>query len=147
MIRGTTATFKFDLPHKLKYIREAKVVFWQDNYTGNPSGSLPLRKDYEPANTIAEGDPVGEKKELVVVLTSAETMLFTDQLKLRVQMRAINNPYDNFEPTAFGSHTELFTVYPLMNEIADGFPEDLPVTDGYITLDGDVVKADGAGVD
>lgn len=147
MIRGTTATFKFNLPHKLKYIREANVVFWQDNYTGNPSGSLPLYKHYEPANTITEGDPSGEKNELIVVLTSAETVLFTDKLKLRVQIKAINNAYDNVEPTAFGSFEQLFTVYPLMGEIAGGFPEDLPVNDEYIILSGDVIKADEVGVD
>lgn len=145
MIRGTTASFKFELPHKLKYIRSAKVAFWQEGYEGVPSASSPLIIPYKP---IPIGDPMGEKKELIVVLTPDQTMQFTDKAKLRVQMRAINDAYDDVKPASFGSRTELFNVYPIIGGINDDmFPEDLPTSGGYIILSGDVVNTDGAGVD
>lgn len=134
MVRGTTAAFKFNLPYELQYIAEARVVFWQEGYKGTLSNSLPIRKTY-PGDSGFKVDPTS--KELVVVLTEADTRAFTDKLKARVQMKAVYVLPDETKGT-FASRPQLFTVYPIDDEIMDGvIGEDTTVAQGgYIILDG-----------
>ena len=134
MIRGTTATFKFKLPCKLGDVLQARAVFWQDGYEGIPGNKLPITKDY-----ISFTNP--ESTELVVVLTSEDTKAFTDKLKARVQMRAVYQHIDNdgkSTMSTFGSHPQLFTVYPMDEEVMDGMynEETLDTKSGYIILSG-----------
>lgn len=138
MIRGTTATFKFKMPHKLKYISSARVTFWQDGYYGAPGSSLPINK-YYPKDIPA--DP--ESTELIVVLQGSETKAFTDKLKARVQMKAANGEYidengNTITKSTFGSHVELFTVYPMDDSIMDWVgDEETSLANGeYIILSG-----------
>lgn len=134
MVRGTTAAFKFNLPYELQYIAEARVVFWQEGYKGTLSNRLPIVKNY-PADSGFRANPTS--KELVVVLTEADTRAFTDKLKARVQMKAVYAVSDQ-ERGTFASRPQSFTVYPIDDEIMDGaIGEDTTVTqEGYIILDG-----------
>lgn len=138
MIRGTTAVFKFTLPHKLKHIVEAKVVFWQEGYTGTTGSSLPIVKRYTAVNDFADN----ESKDLLVVLTGAETKAFTDKLKARVQMKALSGEYTDengqlIKGTSLGTRPQLFTVYPMDDGIIDGvIDENTQTTNGYIILSG-----------
>ena len=142
MIRGTTAVFKFTLPHELRYITEARVVFWQEGYVGTVGSSLPITKIY-----TAENDFVGNtSKDLFVVLTGAETKAFTDKLKARVQMKAFTSEYklnegqeneQTIAATTLGTRPQLFTVYPMDNNIMDGIDtENINTSNGYIILNG-----------
>lgn len=141
MIRGTTASFKFKLPYELQYISWANVVFWQDGYKGTLGNSLPIKKEFINAKDFKDIT----SKELVVTLSGADTKAFTDKLKGRVQMKGLSLEHiENGQiipPASFGSIPELFTVYPMDDSIMDGdIPEDTPVENGYIILDGDTIS-------
>lgn len=148
MIRGTTATFKFKLPHKLEHIAQARVVFWQEGYKGTLSNPLPIVKVYYESDFKDVNSD-----ELVVILTSADTKAFTDTLKARVQMKAINHGYYDESGNwivggSFGSQPELFTVYPMDEGIMDGdVDENIPTSnEGYVILDGGgIISNLGAG--
>lgn len=138
MIRGTTAVFKFTLPHELQHIAEAKVVFWQEGYKGTLANKLPIVKKY--TNTT---DFVGiTSKDLVVVLNGAETKAFTDKLKARVQLKAVSDEYVDergqvITSTSLGTIPQLFTVYPMDDSIIDGaIDENTQTQGGYVILDG-----------
>lgn len=137
MIRGTTAVFKFTLPHKLKHITEAKVVFWQEGYAGTMGSSLPIVKGFTSQDFVDN-----ESKDLLVVLTGTETRAFTDKLKARVQMKALSMEYTDengrlIKGTSLGTRPQLFTVYPMDGEIIDGaIDENTQTNDGYIILSG-----------
>ena len=138
MIRGTTAVFKFTLPHELQHIAEAKVVFWQEGYKGTLTNPLPIVKEY--TNTK---DLVGiTSKDLVVVLNGAETKAFTDKLKARVQLKAVSEEYVDehgqvITRTSLGTIPQLFTVYPMDDSIIDGaIDENTQTQGGYVVLDG-----------
>ena len=143
MIRGTTAAFKFKLPHQLQHIIEARVVFWQEGYGGTLGSSLPIVKRY-----TYENDFVGNtSNELLVVLTGSETRAFSDKLKARVQMKALSEEYENedgqiVKSTSLGTRPQLFTVYPMDDGIIDGpIDENTQTTDGYIILSGGNIVA------
>ena len=147
MIRGTTATFKFKLPHELQYVTQAQVVFWQEGYAGTTFNELPKTKWFYPASELSEDSPERTSKELIVVLTATQTRAFTDKLKGRVQMNGINSAYvdddgNMVQPGTFGSFEQLFTVYPMNDGIVDDeFDDDEIVdNDGYIILNGGKIK-------
>jgi hypothetical protein len=146
MIRGTTATFKFKMPHQLQYIDQASVTFWQDGYYGIPGSELPKSINYTPratCETLPEDDPYRTSTDLIVILGGSQTKAFTDKLKARVQMKASNVEYTDengikVAASTFGSRPELFTVYPMDNGIIDGiYGEDMPeASNGYVILSG-----------
>lgn len=138
MIRGTTAVFKFTLPHELQHIAEAKVVFWQEGYKGTLTNPLPIKKEYKNSK-----DFVGvTSKDLVVVLYGSETKAFTDKLKARVQLKAVSEEYTDengqiIKSTSLGTVPQLFTVYPMDDNIIDGtIDENTQTQGGYVILDG-----------
>lgn len=141
MIRGTTASFKFKLPCKLKDVLEARVVFWQDGYSGTLGNKLPKTQKYYNSDFT---DP--ESSELIAILTETDTRAFTDKLKARVQMKAVyQHTDDNGQVTisTFGSYPQLFTVYPMDDEIMDGVhgEETVSTNNGYVILSGgDIVE-------
>ena len=146
MIRGTTATFKFKMPHQLQYIDQVKVTFWQNGHYGIAGSELPKSKIYTPKTTcesLPENDPYHTSTDLIVVLSGSETKAFTDKLKARVQIKASNIAYTNengvtIAASTFGSRPQLFTVYPMEDGIIDGvYDEDMPTeNNGYIILSG-----------
>lgn len=105
MIRGTTAEFKFNLPCEFNDLNYVKITFWQLDNAGTVSSPLPIIK-YK--NSCSYGvDP----KELHVSLTQEETLRFSDQTKMFVQLRASAN-----DGTVFASKQERFTVYPIYDD-------------------------------
>jgi hypothetical protein len=123
MIRGTTAQFKFKLPYTLENLQWAKMQFWQPGNNGTPEAPLPIVK--------RKTDLSGDSKELLVSLTSHETLRFTDKLKAKVQLRA-----QHIDGTVFASLPEFVTVYPLPDHLVDEpiLPEE--DEDGWVVLDG-----------
>lgn len=140
MVRGTTAVFKFKLPHQLKHVTLADVVFWQEGYSGEIGNPLPIKMSYVNSD-FTEPDSY----ELVVVLTGSKTKAFTDKLKARVQMKASIEEYDGKAASTIGSQPQLFTVYPMDDDIMDGtYEEDMPKSNqGYVILDGDSITKAG----
>lgn len=104
MIRGTTAEFKFKLPYAKSELEYATIKFWQPN---NPSKLLPITK------TLSHCDNPGDSTELCVSLTAAESALFLDRYKAKVQFRAAHKT----NGVVFGSKTQLITVYPMNEDI------------------------------
>lgn len=126
MIRGTTAQFKFKMPYTLSELLWATMQFWQPGNNGTTEAPLPIIKK----KTDFSGD--GDSRELLVSLTSEETLRFTDKMKARVQLRA---QHEN--GTVFASHQEIVTVYPLPDDLVveqDPMPEE--DNGGWIILDG-----------
>jgi hypothetical protein len=138
MVRGTTASFKFELPYTIGEIRRIKVKFWQKDYKGTFAHPLPIIKEL---TTFSEPS---DSKELVITLTAAETAGFTDKLKGIVQLVGTTNTTideitgEEIWGDRFASHQQLFTVYPLDDSIVDQSPDDTaPVDgDGWTILDG-----------
>ena len=101
---------------------------WQVNNT-NPY--LPITKKLEHCDS-----PEGSK-ELYVSLTADETMRFTDKYKGKIQMRG----QCSTDGTIFGNRTQLFTVYPMKDEILDEDPTLPPENeDGWIIFDGEAIS-------
>jgi hypothetical protein len=129
MIRGTTAQFKFKLPYSKEALDWVTIKFWQP---GNPSERLPITK------TKTNCSSTDNLNEICVSLSATETSLFSDKYKAKVQLRA--------QPAfgaPFGSRQQLFTVYPMLDEIIEEDPttdpETPPVEDEWIILDGETI--------
>ena len=134
MIRGTTASFKFDLPYTIGEISKVKVVFWQNGYKGTFAHPLPIER------TLTTFSEPLDSKQLTITLLPSETAGFTDKLKGIVQLVGVTKG-DLDEETPghrFASHQQLFTVYPLDDNIVDQDPEDTAPVDenGWTILDG-----------
>lgn len=130
MIRGTTAQFKFKLPHTKSEIQSATIRFWQSN---NPNKYLPIIKtlDSEKLNDCFISD---DSKELCISLTSEETARFSDKYKAKTQLRGVL-----VDGGTFGSRPQIITVYPMPDDIIN--PTMPPVDDeGWIVLDGETVS-------
>ena len=128
MIRGTTAQFKFKLPYSKEELEWIRIKFWQPN---NQSELLPITK---VKGNCATTD---NQNEICVSLTAEETARFSDRYKAKVQLRA--QPLGG---TVFGSQQQLFTVYPMLDEIIEDDPTVEPSTpeeEGWIILDGETV--------
>lgn len=127
MIRGTTALFTFKLPYKKSELNWATIKFWQP---GNANKALPITRKLEDC------DSPDDSTELCVSLLADETMRFSEKYKAKVQLRAQHSD----SGTVFGSRPQLFTVYPMHDEIIEEDPT-LPAEDeeGWIVLDGEVV--------
>jgi hypothetical protein len=127
MIRGTDALFKFKLPYTKEELAWATMKFWQPN---NTHPYLPITKKLEHCDT--SDNPM----ELCVSLTADETMRFSDEYKAKVQLRAQHAE----SGTVFGSRPQLFTVYPMNDEILEEDPT-LPAEneEDWIILDGEVI--------
>lgn len=127
MIRGTTAQFKFKLPYTKDELLWATIKFWQPN---NTHPYLPITKRLEHCETS------DDSTELCVSLIPDETMRFSEKYKARVQLRA-----HAIDGTVFGSRVELFTVYPVNDEILDEDPIVPPENGaGWIIFDGEPVS-------
>jgi hypothetical protein len=126
MIRGTTAGFKFKLPYEYEQVGSVKIIFRQDHNNG-PSASRPLPITKTKAHCYKV-----DVKELGVKLTPEETLRFSDERKAYVQLFAIGP-----EGEKFGSHEEMFTVYPGSDEdVSNDNILPTPGNDGLIILDG-----------
>ena len=123
MIRGTTAQFKFKLPYALNELQWVTMQFWQPGNNGTENAPLPIVKQ--------KTDLSGDSKELIVPLTSEETLRFTDKKKARVQLRA-----QHTNGTVFASHQEIVTVYPLIDDLVHEPVLPGESNDGWIVLDG-----------
>ena len=124
MIRGTTAQFKFKLPYKFDELDTATITFWQSSV----SGAKVLVKRVKDQCSKADND----EYSLCVSLQPEDTLLFTDKLKAKVQLRAVH------AGTAFASKEELITVYPINDEVIDTeLPK--PSEEGYVILDGEEI--------
>lgn len=142
MVRGTTTSFKFDLPYTIGEIRRIRVKFWQKDYKGTFAHPLPIIKEL---TTFSE--PL-DSKQLIINLTASETAGFTDKLKGIVQLVGTTNSTIDEETgeeilgQRFASRQQLFTVYPLDDSIVDQHPEDTAPVDenGWTILDGGNVE-------
>lgn len=126
MIRGTTAQFKFKLPYTLGDLQWVIMQFWQPGNNGTTDAPLPIVK--------RKTELSGDSKELLVSLTSHETLRFTDKLKARVQLRA-----QHTNGTVFASHQELVTVYPLPDDLVNEPVLPGEDDDGWVVLDGSTI--------
>ena len=124
MIRGTTAQFKFNLPCTYDELDLVTITFWQPE---NNSPYLPIKR-VKSECSVAENDP----KCLCVSLDPSDTLIFSDKLKARVQLRA------QCDGTVFASRQHLITVYPINDETIDTeLPK--PDTEGWVILDGEKI--------
>lgn len=127
MVRGTTAQFKFKLPFPVNELTWATIKFWQPN---NPSSFLPITK------RLSNCESTDNPNELCVSLLESETMLFSDKYKGKMQLRA---RHEN-SATTFGSRPQLFTVYPMNDDILEEDPMlPAPNNEGWVILDGEAV--------
>lgn len=110
MIRGTTAQFKFKLPYSLEELVWIRIKFWQPN---NPHELLPVTK------VKSNCEQTDVPNEICVSLSATETSYFSDKYKAVVQLRA--QPLDG---SVFGSKQQMFSVYPMPDDIIDG---DIPI--------------------
>ena len=135
VIRGTTAQFKFKLPYSKDSLEWVTIKFWQP---GNPSEQLPITK------TKAHCSSTDSPNEICVSLSATETAMFSDKYKARVQLRA-----QPFADTPFGSRQQLFTVYPMLDDIitddSAASPE-IPIEHGWMILDGEAVVDQGKSI-
>lgn len=106
MIRGTPATFRFNLPYNFADLALAKIVFWQDNNDG-PSTSRPLPIVKQLAHCSQGNDP----KQLKVTLNSEETLRFSEKYKASAQCIVAPNEGD-----AVACRPQTITVYPLHDD-------------------------------
>ena len=115
MIRGTTAPFKFTVPHPFNEITKIVATFKQKHNKGigNP---LPIVKIYdvsygEPRNDgFAALDP--ESTEIHTSLNPEETLRFSDKEKGYVQVQV----YYQDRNIVVGNTPQKFTVYPVFND-------------------------------
>ena len=124
MIRGTTASFKFNIPYAYSELNAIQITFWQEGNNGTPEHSLPIVKGLASCTR-------GElQNEVCVKLNQEETLRFSDKLKARVQLRGLLN-----DGSAFASHEELITVYPICNDSIIGDWEEPEPVDDLVILD------------
>ena len=130
MIRGTTARFVFKLPCTKGELVQATIKFSQEN---NPSRYLPITR------RLSECGGQNDENILQVSLRPDETALFSEKYKGKIQLRATR-----IDGTVFGSRPQLFTVYPMNDDIIEEIPPvvpDIPEEneDGWIIFDGGVI--------
>lgn len=124
MIRGTTTQFKFTLPYTKEEIEFVTIKFWQKN---NHALTPITRGLADCANPL-------DSKELSVSLTAEETLRFSEKYKGRVQLRGMCKNTG----TVFASKQQLFTVYPLSDDLSGDITVP-PNDEGWVILDGDVI--------
>lgn len=130
MIQGTNAKFTFDLPCSYNSLKNAKVIFWQDDNDG-PSSDRPL-----PISKILQQCNQGDKSnQLVVTLSPEETFRFSDAHKAYVQLTAMSQNDD-----AIVSHKKVITVYPVHNYLMEDNLLPTPTYDGWVYLDGETIE-------
>lgn len=129
MIRGTTAQFKFKLPYSKDELEWITIKFWQK---GNINSLFPITKTKTNCSTT------DNPKEICVSLSATETAMFSEKYKGMVQLRA--------QPSLgapFGSRQQLFTIYPMRDDIIDDDttiePDIPPTEEGWIILNGETV--------
>lgn len=127
MIRGTTAKFKFKLPHPIDEFMWIAIKFWQPH---NQIRTLPIIKT--KANCVR----VDDTNDVLVSLTSEETSRFSDRFKAKYQLRALHASTGS----VIGTDEQFVTVYPMPDDIITHDPA-LPVanSDGFIVVDGGLV--------
>lgn len=126
MIRGTTAQFKFKLPYPKEDIDWITIKFWQ-------KGSMA-----SVTKTKTHCSTTDNPNEICVSLSPEQTAMFSEKYKGIVQFMA-----QPIFGSPFGSRQQLFTVYPMQDDLIskDPTPEpDVPPTeDGWIILDSGTV--------
>lgn len=134
MIRGTTALFKFKLPYEKESIMSVNIKFWQPN---NLSNSSPIITIKLRGTSLDDCFATDKPKELCVSLRSDETLKFSDKYKGKVQLWGQLLGQGD-EGATFGSRPQIFTVYPMPDDIMDptmpGINED-----GWVVLDGETI--------
>ena len=112
MIRGTTSQFKFKIPYKFDELTNVMIKFWQP---GNTNQNFPIVKTLQ---SCSRGKLI---TELFVSLTQTETLMFDDDKKGYVQLRA-----RLLDGTVFASKQCKFTIYQAQdNSLFE--PDDAPV--------------------
>lgn len=98
MIRGTTATFKFQLPYLFDDLAGGEAVFWQEEI------KLVIKKGFE---NCYKGNAANE---LCVDLCPEETIVFSDAYKAKAQFKGDLTPDGS---KSFASKECLVTVHPI----------------------------------
>lgn len=106
MIRGTTQTFKFQIPYDFNQISHLNVTFWQKGYNGPADNrKLPIIKIKSDCRWSTED------KEISVTLQPEETARFLDDRKAYAQLSATLE-----SNLRFASRVQEITVYPIYND-------------------------------
>lgn len=128
MIRGTTAQFKFKLPYPTKSLEWITIKFWQ-------KGNMNLG---EIIRTKSDCSMTDNPNEICVSLDADCTAQFSDKYKGIVQLRAQNTGH-----APYGSRQQLFTVYPMSDDIINNDtttePDTPQLKDEWIILDGESI--------
>ena len=117
MIRATTHTVKFDCIDVIEpedSVRHIEISFSQEN---NPEANIVrhFAKDENGEITVNDCYLDDQTKIISTVLTPAETLLFTDKRKAKVQLRILM--WDvNGRPYILGNYIQMITVYPTQSE-------------------------------
>lgn len=126
VIRGTTKTFKFQIPYNFDDISNLNVTFWQEGYNGPADNrKLPIIKIKQDCRWSAENN------EISVTLQPEETARFLDDRKAYTQLSATTE-----SNLRFASLKEEITVYPIYNDSPFGDVITPSESDGLIILDG-----------
>lgn len=102
MIRGMRTEFVFEMPYHYVNLQSVTIEFWQENHNGLSYGyTLPIIK------TLAQCYPKSNPMQIGVILSSDETLRFTDDRRAYVRFSGVkNNGHE------FGGNKEEFSVYP-----------------------------------
>ncbi len=98
MIRGTTATFKFQLPYSFNSLTGGEVIFWQEEI------KLVIKKEFE---NCYQGNSANE---LCVSLCPEETIVFSEEYKAKAQFKGDLTADGS---NSFASKEYLITVHPI----------------------------------
>ena len=132
MIRGTTQSFKIDLPCKNTDLEYITIFFSQPN---NPNRNLPRIKELHHCGPRNNENELDGTNNISVSLSAWETAQFSDKYKARMQLRA--KPKDGVE---FAMQEYLITVYPMPDDLINMNPSLPPETsDEFVIFDGDSI--------
>lgn len=107
MLKGANTEFLFTLPCDYSNLQSTEIVFWQDNYNGpSVTRSLPIIKQL---NQCCQGRT---SAQLSVMLTSEETLRFSEKRKAYVQMIGVTK---DSQPVVHLK--KMITVYPIYSGI------------------------------
>ena len=125
-IRGTTATFQFNLPYAHIDLEWARITFWQ---TGN--GGPCLQRPLPIVKVLEECERCEDDMIIFVTLTEEETLRFSDRLHAKVQFRAQAK-----DGTTFANELALVRVYPVAPDGTTG-DDMIPTSDWeWVVVDG-----------
>lgn len=102
LIRGAYAQFKFKLPYEFDNLTTVEVTFQQKQSDGTTET---ITKNKTHCESVS-----GQPKVVYVTLDQSETLQFTADKKVQVQLRALTD-----DGIVFASHIKQVTIYPTLS--------------------------------